>query len=48
LKQLKVSGKMILPLEVERGEQYLVLINKLTKNKITQQQLIQVRFVDLK
>ena len=42
---------MILPLEAETGEQYLVLIiliNKLTKNKITQQKLIQVRFVDLK
>jgi len=48
LKQLKVGGKMILPLELETEGQYLVLVKKITEDKIEKQKLIQVRFVDLK
>ena len=47
VKQLKVGGKMILPLEVSPGEEYLVLINKLTADKFEKKQLIPVRFVPL-
>ena len=48
LEQLKIGGKMILPLEIETGEQWLVLASKLEKNKIKYKQLIPVRFVPLK
>jgi hypothetical protein len=37
---------MILPL-TETEEQFLVLVKKLTENKVEQQRLIQVRFVPL-
>jgi protein-L-isoaspartate(D-aspartate) O-methyltransferase len=47
LGQLKVGGKMILPLELETEEQFLVLIKKIAENKVEQQRLIQVRFVPL-
>ena len=47
VKQLKMEGKMILPLANSQGEQYLVLINKLERGKIEQKQLIPVRFVPL-
>lgn len=47
IKQLKVGGKMILPLEVKLGEEYLILVNKLIGNKIEPKQLIPVRFVPL-
>jgi len=48
LTQLKIGGRMILPLALETGEQYLVLIKKREKGKLEQQKLIQVRFVELK
>ena len=47
VKQLKVEGKMILPLQTNLFEQYLVLITKLTEEKIKQQNLLPVRFVPL-
>ncbi|CAG8794643.1 11348_t:CDS:2 [Gigaspora margarita] len=47
LEQLKIGGKMILPLELETGEQFLVLVKKLEENKVEQQKLIPVRFVPL-
>ena len=47
IEQLKNGGKMILPLEVNPGEEYLTLITKLPIGKIQQEQLIQVRFVPL-
>src|SRR4051812_18855670 len=47
LEQLKVGGKMVLPLELATGEQYLVLVKKLGEDKVEQQRLIQVRFVTL-
>ncbi|RHZ35654.1 protein-L-isoaspartate(D-aspartate) O-methyltransferase [endosymbiont GvMRE of Glomus versiforme] len=48
LEQLKVGGRMILPLELETEEQYLVLVKKLAEDKIEKQKLIQVKFVNLK
>ncbi|CAI2188697.1 6244_t:CDS:2 [Funneliformis geosporum] len=45
--QLKMGGKMILPLELSDGEQYLILLSKLMENKIKQERLIPVRFVPL-
>jgi protein-L-isoaspartate(D-aspartate) O-methyltransferase len=48
LKQLKIGGKMILPLELENGEQYLFLITKPLAEKIIKKKLIPVRFVPLK
>jgi hypothetical protein len=38
---------MVLPLELETGEQFLVLVKKLAENKVEQQKLIPVRFVPL-
>ncbi|MCE8162700.1 MAG: protein-L-isoaspartate(D-aspartate) O-methyltransferase [Candidatus Moeniiplasma glomeromycotorum] len=47
VKQLKIGGKMILPLQVNPIEQYLVLITKLSEGKIKQEKLLPVRFVPL-
>ena len=47
LEQLKVGGRMILPLEVDNGGQYLFLITKLSAGKIIKRKLIEVRFVPL-
>jgi len=47
LEQLKVSGRMILPLELSKGEQYLFLVDKTSEEKITKRKLIPVRFVSL-
>ena len=47
LEQLKVGGRMILPLELDSGEQYLVLITKSLEGKVTKRKLIPVRFVPL-
>jgi protein-L-isoaspartate(D-aspartate) O-methyltransferase len=48
VEHLKVGGKMILPLEIKPGEQYLVLITKNQTGKIEQKFLLPVRFVPLK
>jgi protein-L-isoaspartate(D-aspartate) O-methyltransferase len=49
VEQLKVGGKMILPLELDNGEQYLILLIKSPKeSKIEYRKLIPVRFVPLK
>ena len=47
VKQLKIGGKMILPLQVNFFEQDLILITKLTTEKIKQEKLLPVRFVPL-
>ncbi|KLL01631.1 MAG: protein-L-isoaspartate O-methyltransferase [Mycoplasmataceae bacterium RC_NB112A] len=47
IKQLKIGGKMILPLQTNLFEQHLVLITKLDKRKIKQEKLLSVRFVPL-
>lgn len=47
VKQLKIGGKLILPLQVNFFEQDLVLITKLTAGKIKQEKLPPVRFVPL-
>ncbi|MCE8159124.1 MAG: protein-L-isoaspartate(D-aspartate) O-methyltransferase [Candidatus Moeniiplasma glomeromycotorum] len=47
VKQLKIGGKLILPLQVNFFEQDLVLITKLTAGKIKQEKLLPVRFVPL-
>ena len=47
LEQLKVGGRMILPLELDNGEQYLFLVNKTSEGKIIKRKLIPVRFVPL-
>ncbi|CFW92733.1 Protein-L-isoaspartate O-methyltransferase [endosymbiont DhMRE of Dentiscutata heterogama] len=46
VEQLKVGGKMILPLELENNEQYLILLKKLV-NKTELKKLLSVRFVPL-
>jgi protein-L-isoaspartate(D-aspartate) O-methyltransferase len=46
LKQLKVGGKMILPLETPEGE-YLFLLKKIGEGKVEEKKLIGVRFVPL-
>jgi len=38
---------MILPLELDNGEQYLFLVNKTSEGKIIKRKLIPVRFVPL-
>ncbi|CAG8459382.1 10945_t:CDS:2, partial [Gigaspora rosea] len=43
LEQLKIGGKMILPLKLETEKQFLVLVKKLAENKVKEQKLIQVR-----
>ena len=48
VEQLKIGGKMILPLESRPSEQYLVLITKKKTGRIEQKILIPVRFVPLK
>lgn len=45
--QLKVNGKMILPLALETGKQFLFLVRKLKGGKSEPQKLIPVRFVPL-
>ncbi|CAG8535701.1 1577_t:CDS:2, partial [Cetraspora pellucida] len=40
VKQLNIGGQMILPLEFDNGEQYLVLLKKLVNNKIEQKRLL--------
>ena len=47
IEQLKVSGKMILPLEVRQNEQYLVLVSRSEEGKVEQKKLLPVRFVPL-
>ena len=47
VKQLKIGGKMILPLQTNPLEQDLVLITKLTAEKFKQKKLLPVRFVPL-
>ena len=47
IEQLKVGGKMILPLETSPNEQYLVLVSKSERNEIEQKKLLPVRFVPL-
>ena len=47
LKQLKIGGRMILPLEIAYGEQMLYLVKKLTPEKIQSIPLLPVRFVPL-
>jgi len=47
LEQLKIGGKMILPLELDNWEQYLFLVNKTSEGKIIKRKLIPVRFVPL-
>ncbi|MCE8163630.1 MAG: protein-L-isoaspartate(D-aspartate) O-methyltransferase [Candidatus Moeniiplasma glomeromycotorum] len=47
VKQLKIGGKMLLPLANNWGEQDLILITKIQTGKIAQKQLIPVRFVPL-
>ncbi|WNE41944.1 MAG: Protein-L-isoaspartate O-methyltransferase [Mycoplasmataceae bacterium] len=47
INQLKIGGKMILPLKVSENEDFLFLINKLENNKLEKKQLIQIRFVNL-
>jgi len=47
VEQLKVGGKMILPLTNSLGEQYLILLTKSQTGKIELKQLIPVRFVPL-
>ena len=47
LKQLKIGGRMILPLEIASGEQVLYLVKKLTPEKIQSLPLLPVRFVPL-
>jgi protein-L-isoaspartate(D-aspartate) O-methyltransferase len=47
VKQLKMGGKIILPLTVNLTTEYLVLGHKSTNNKIKYQMLIPVRFVSL-
>jgi protein-L-isoaspartate(D-aspartate) O-methyltransferase len=47
VEQLKIGGKMILPLKNSRGEEYLVLVTKNQAGKIEKKQLIPVRFVPL-
>lgn len=46
VEQLKVGGKMILPLEENNREQYLILLKKLA-NKTELKRLLAVRFVPL-
>jgi protein-L-isoaspartate O-methyltransferase len=48
ISQLAIGGKIILPLRVNKSEDYLFLITKLTKDKIEKKQLIEVRFVPLR
>jgi len=45
--QLKIGRKIILPLELDNGEQYLFLVNKTSEGKIIKRKLIPVRFVPL-
>ena len=47
VKQLKVRGKMILPLQVNPFEQYLILIIKLSAKEFKSTKLLPVRFVPL-
>jgi len=47
LKQLKVGEKMILPLEIDSGEQVFYLVKKPTPKKIQSIPLLPVRFVPL-
>jgi len=47
IEQLKNDGKMILPLDLDNGEQYLFLITKSSEGKIKKRKLIPVRFVPL-
>lgn len=47
LEELKVGGRMILPLELDNEEQYLILITKTLEGKMIKRKLIPVRFVPL-
>lgn len=47
IKQLKIGGRMILPLRVNENENYLFLVDKLKSNELEKKQLIEVRFVPL-
>lgn len=47
LNQLKIDGKMILPLRGSENEEYLFLVNKLANGEIVKKKLIGVRFVPL-
>ncbi|CAJ0909872.1 5184_t:CDS:2 [Entrophospora sp. SA101] len=47
LKQLKIGGRMILPLEIASGEQILYLVKKLTPEKIQSIPLLPIRFISI-
>jgi protein-L-isoaspartate(D-aspartate) O-methyltransferase len=47
LEQLKPGGRMILPVENERGFQYLVKITKDAQGRLKEQRILPVRFVPM-
>jgi len=48
LEQLKPGGRMVLPVENERGFQYLVLITKDADGQIERKRILPVRFVPMR
>jgi protein-L-isoaspartate(D-aspartate) O-methyltransferase len=47
ISQLKVNGKLVIPLEEENGKQYLYLISKMSNGSIVKKNIMPVRFVPM-
>ena len=47
IEQLKIDGKMLIPIEDSSGAQHLTLLTKGSDQEIKQQKILPVRFVPL-